>query len=158
MDENKIDPNSTEGQSPQLGIFWAAILAFLIVVLLGIVAWSKVLSASNITILESAVEESAVGDAQVQVIGDRRINHETVEAVFNGTQLYFAYLKEVKVDDTKMRAIGRDDADRYTIYQPEAKHLRTGRDGQTLYYIKRSPNKYAQLHDRPEEMLPPLIE
>lgn len=107
--------------------------------------------------IESAVEETAVGDTDCQIIGDRRINHHTVEAVFRGTPLYFAYLKEIKVDDARMRRLGRDDDDRYWIYRPDDPALQQTADGRPLYYIKRKTNKYAQLHDRPVELLPRVL-
>ena len=132
-------------------------LATCFLLLMSGVALSTFMDWRSLEKLEQTVEGTAVGDTEYQIIGERRINHETVEVTFEGVPLYFAYLKEVKVDDTQMRAIGRDDADRYTIYEPEIEKLKTGSQGQKLYYIKRKPDKYAQLHDRPEEMLPPVL-
>lgn len=150
----------SDPQQPQSnaipGPRWALALGLFFLALLTLAAATVVADRHNRGQLEKAVEETAVGDTEVQVIGDRRINHHTVEAVFNGVPLYFAYLKEVKVDDRLMRAIGRDDQNRYTIYQPQIERLQIGHHGQQLYYIKRKPNKYAQLHAHPREMLPPI--
>lgn len=144
------------GEAPLVGFRAALVLGFAFLFAMAVTALSVAADAANRGRIETAVEETAVGDNEVQVIGGRRIDHETVEAVFQGVPLYFAHLKEVKIDDKHMRALGRDDAGRFTLYEPVDESLRHGHDGQKLYYIKRSPNKYAQLHDRPEEMLPPL--
>lgn len=135
----------------------ALILAMTLLILLAGVAMTVLNDSQRRKVLEQPVEETAVGDTDYQIIGDRRINHHTVEATLQGQPLYFAYLKEIKVDDAKMRRICRDDENRFFLYRPDDAALQKTADGRSLYYVKRKPQKYAQLHDRPEELLPRVL-
>ncbi len=144
-------------EAPSESLRVAKALAMVSLLLLAAVAATVVHDARHLQGLEQAVEETAVGDTDCQVIGNRRINHQTVEATFQGVPLYFAYLKEIKVDDASMRRIGRDDENRYHLYRPDNPKLQKTADGRPLYYIKRRPGRYAQLHDRPEELMPRVL-